>query len=85
VYLALTQGTSPAEIGLLFAFMAAGAIVSASQAGRLMRGRDPARVLFVGFALAGGSLLVVPLGGSFAFAAGCIFVYGLGNGIISPL
>jgi MFS transporter, ACDE family, multidrug resistance protein len=85
IYLALTRGTSPAAVGLLFGAFAAGAMVTASQAGRLVRGRDPAHLVFVGFALAGASVLVIPLLPGVALVGAALFVYGLGNGLISPL
>jgi predicted MFS family arabinose efflux permease len=85
VYLALTRGTSPATVGLLFGAFAAGAMVTASQAGRLVRGRDPAHLVFVGFALAGASVSVIPLLPGVALVGAALFVYGLGNGLISPL
>ncbi|MBI4493678.1 MAG: MFS transporter [Chloroflexi bacterium] len=85
IYLVLTRGASPAVAGLLFAFYGAGAMATASQAGRLVRGRDPARLLFVGFALAGISVLAIPFLPSELLVGASLFVYGLGNGIISPL
>src|SRR6266508_1600309 len=48
IYLALSHGISPAAIGLLFGCFATGAMLTASQAGRLVRGRDPAQLVFVG-------------------------------------
>jgi predicted MFS family arabinose efflux permease len=85
IYLALTRGTSPAVVGLLFACFAVGAMVTASQVGRLARGRDPGRLVLVGFTLAGFSLLAIPLLPSELLVGASLFVYGLGNGIISPL
>jgi predicted MFS family arabinose efflux permease len=85
IFLALTRGTSAVTIGLLFACFAIGAMVTASQAGRLVRGRDPAALVFVGFALAGVSVLVMPLLPNEALQGASMFVYGLGNGLISPL
>jgi len=85
IFLALTFGTSPAVIGLLFACFAVGAMITASQAGRLVRRRDPARLVFVGFAIAGVSVLAVPLVPNELFQGLIMFVYGLGNGLISPL
>jgi ACDE family multidrug resistance protein len=84
IFLALSRGESPATVGLLFGFFAAGAMVTASQAGRLVRGRDPAQLVFVGFALAGISVLVIPFVPTWVVAAS-LFVYGLGNGVISPM
>ncbi len=85
IYLAIARGTSPAVVGLLFGAFALGAMVTASQAGRLARGRDPAALVFLGFALAGGSLLAIPLLPHAALVGVSLAVYGLGNGLISPL
>jgi predicted MFS family arabinose efflux permease len=85
IFLALSRGTSPVTIGLLFAAFALGAIVTASQAGRLVRDRDPASLVFVGFALAGGSVVAMPLLPNEGLQGASMFVYGLGNGLISPL
>jgi predicted MFS family arabinose efflux permease len=89
VYLAFARETPSGMIGAAFASFAVGAIVTASQVGRIVRGRDPASVLFFGFALAGASVLAVPflpaggLGDGLVLAT--LFGYGLGNGLISPL
>jgi MFS transporter, ACDE family, multidrug resistance protein len=85
IYLALARGTTPDVVGLLFAAFAAGAMITASQAGRLTRGHDPARVVVVGFLLAGLSVLAIPFLPGDGWVAASLFVYGLGNGIISPL
>lgn len=85
IFLSVTRGTSPAVVGLLFGAFAIGAMVTASQAGRLVRARDPAQVVFFGFALAGVSVLAIPLLPHVALVAVSLFVYGLGNGLISPL
>jgi predicted MFS family arabinose efflux permease len=85
IFLAVTLGTSAAVIGLLFACFAVGAMVTASQAGRLARHRDPVTLVFVGFVLAGVSVLAVPLLPNEVFQGLSMFVYGLGNGLISPL
>lgn len=85
IYLAVARGTFSGVIGLLLSAYAVGAIVTASQVGRLVRGRDPALVLFAGFGLAGFSILAVPFLASDVLVAASLFVYGLGNGLISPL
>jgi predicted MFS family arabinose efflux permease len=85
IFLALALGTSAAVIGLLFAAFAVGAMVTASQAGRLARTRDPATLVFIGFVLSGVSVLAVPLLPNELLHGLCMFVYGLGNGLISPL
>jgi predicted MFS family arabinose efflux permease len=85
IFLTLRLGTSPAVIGLLFAVFAVGAMITASQAGRLARRWDPASLVFVGFVLAGVSVLLVPVLPGEWLQGLCMFVYGLGNGLISPL
>lgn len=85
IYLAVARGTSPAVVGLLFACFAVGAMVSASQAGRVVRGRDPAHLVVLGFCLAGGSVLTIPALPWDVLVGASLFVYGLGNGLISPL
>jgi predicted MFS family arabinose efflux permease len=85
VYLALARGDSPATVGLLFGFFAAGAMVTATLVGRLARGHEVTHLVFVGFALAGVSVLVIPLLPSTLLVGLSLFVYGLGNGLISPL
>jgi predicted MFS family arabinose efflux permease len=84
LFLTLAYGSSPAVVGLLLACFAAGAMLTASQAGRISRGRDPAHLLFAGFVLSGAALIAVPVLRSEALAGVCLFVYGLGNGMISP-
>jgi MFS transporter, ACDE family, multidrug resistance protein len=85
VYLALNRGTSPAVIGLIFGCFAVGAIITASQAGRLVRMGDPARLVLIGFVLDGVSLIAVPFLPLEALIGLSMLVYGLGNGMISPL
>jgi MFS family permease len=85
IYLALTRGTSTVTVGLLFICFAAGAIVTASQAGRLVRGREPTHLVLIGFVLSGVSVLIIPLLPNEALVGASLFVYGLGNGVISPL
>jgi predicted MFS family arabinose efflux permease len=85
IYLTLARDVPPATVGLLFGAFAIGAMITASQAGRIVRGRDPADLVFVGFALGGVSVLLIPLLPSLGLVAASLFVYGLGNGLISPL
>jgi MFS transporter, ACDE family, multidrug resistance protein len=89
VYLAFGRQSASSLIGVAFAAFAIGAMLTASQVGRFVRGRDPAPVLFGGFALAGGSVLAIPVlpatGLGDALVVASLFVYGLGNGLISPL
>lgn len=83
--LALSYGVSTAESGLLFLFFGAGAILSASQVGRLARSFDLGRLLLVAFTVCGVSVLVWPLLDSFLLWGATLVFYGLANGLISPL
>lgn len=85
IYLTLTRGTPPVTVGLLFGCFALGAMATASQAGRLARGREPAQLVFLGFVLGGASVLLIPFLPSTSLVGLSLFVYGLGNGLISPL
>jgi predicted MFS family arabinose efflux permease len=85
IYLEVARHARTDEIGVLLAVYAVGSMLTASQAGRLARGRDPAAVLFAGFALSGLSVLAVPFAASDLLVGLSLFVYGLGNGLISPL
>jgi predicted MFS family arabinose efflux permease len=85
IYLAVARGSSSALVGLLLACYAVGAIVTASQAGRLVRGRDPTQLLWLGFLLAGLSVLTIPFLPTELLVGMSLFVYGLGNGLISPM
>jgi len=85
IYLAVSRGTSPAVIGLIFGCFAVGAIITASQAGRIIRLGDPAKLVLVGFVLDGVSLIAVPFLPFEPLIGLAMLAYGLGNGMISPL
>jgi MFS family permease len=85
VYLALNRGTSPPVIGLILGCFAVGAIITASQTGRIIRLGDPARLVLVGFVLDGVSLIAVPFLPFEPLVGLSMLVYGLGNGMVSPL
>jgi MFS transporter, ACDE family, multidrug resistance protein len=85
VYLALNRGTSPPVIGLIFGCFAVGAIITASQAGRLVGMGDPVRLVLAGFVLDGVSLIAVPFLPFEPLIGLSMLVYGLGNGMVSPL
>jgi predicted MFS family arabinose efflux permease len=85
IYLGLSVGYTAPQIGLTFAGYGLGAIITASQVVRLARARDPAATIAIGFALAAFSLMLLPLARHGLWIAVCVFTYGLGNGIVSPL
>lgn len=85
VYLVLARGSSPVTVGVIFGCFAVGAIITASSVSTLARGRDVAGLVFVGFALDGLALLAVPILPNDILIGASMIVYGLGNGLISPL
>lgn len=85
LFLVRSHGISTATAGLLYIFFAAGAMVTASQAGRISTGRDKANVLFIAFAISGGAVLAVPFVSNIWLIGGALFFYGLANGVISPM
>lgn len=85
IYLAVTRGTPPLVVGQVLACYAVGAMITASQAGRLARGRDPGLLVCAAFLVDGVAALAVPLLPNEALVGAALFAYGLGNGIISPL
>ena len=85
LFLVRTHGISTATAGLLYIFFAVGAMGTSSQAGRIAAGRDKANVLFVAFAVSGASVLAVPFIPGVWLIGGALFLYGLANGVISPM
>lgn len=85
LFLVRTHGISTATAGLLYIFFAIGAMITSSQAGRIAAGRDKANILFVAFAVSGGSVLAVPFIANVWLIGGALFFYGLANGVISPM
>jgi len=85
LFLVRTHGISTATAGLLYIFFAIGAMMTSSQAGRIAAGRDKANILFVAFAVSGGSVLAVPFLPNVWLIGGALFFYGLANGVISPM
>ena len=74
-----------ATAGLLYIFFSVGAMMTASQAGRIAAGRDKANILFLAFVISGASVLAVPFVGNVWLIGGALFFYGLANGVISPM
>lgn len=85
LFLVRTHGISTATAGFLYVFFSAGAMSTASQAGRLAAGHDKARLLFAAFVISGVALVAVPLMPGVALVGGALFFYGLANGVISPM
>ena len=85
LFLVRTHGISTTAAGFLYAFFSVGAMLTASQAGRLAAGHDKARLLFLAFLISGIALVVVPLVPSVGLVGAALFFYGLANGVISPM
>jgi predicted MFS family arabinose efflux permease len=85
LFLVRTHGISTTAAGFLYAFFSVGAMLTASQAGRLAAGYDKARLLFLAFLISGITLVAVPLVSSVWLVGAALFFYGLANGIISPM
>jgi predicted MFS family arabinose efflux permease len=85
LFLVRTHGVSTATAGLLYIFFSAGAMITASQAGRIARGRDKAHVLFIAFAVSGAAVAIVPFAAAASWVGWTLFFYGLANGVISPM
>ncbi|MEK6601546.1 MAG: MFS transporter, partial [Candidatus Binatota bacterium] len=85
LFLVRSHGISTATAGFLYAFFSAGAMLTASQAGRLSAGRDKAGLLFIAFVVSGISLVAIPFLPGVWLVGGALFFYGLANGVISPM
>jgi predicted MFS family arabinose efflux permease len=85
LFLVRTSGVSTAMAGFLYVFFSVGAMITASQAGRIATGRDKAHILFVAFIVSGAAVVLVPVVPG-VWLVGCVlFFYGLANGVISPM
>jgi predicted MFS family arabinose efflux permease len=85
LFLVRTHGVSTATAGVLYVFFAIGAMITSSQAGRIAAGRDKAQLLFFAFLLSGIAVIAVPFIPGVWLVASALFVYGLANGVISPM
>ena len=85
LYLSASHGVSPFESGLLLSFFGVGAILSASQVGRLVQWVDRGRLLVGAFLVDAICLMIWPSLDSFLLWAVTLLAYGLANGIISPI
>jgi ACDE family multidrug resistance protein len=85
LFVVRTHGISTAAAGFLYVFFSIGAMITSSQAGRLATGHDKARLLFLSFVISGIALVAVPLVPSFWLVGAALFLYGLANGVISPM
>jgi ACDE family multidrug resistance protein len=85
LFLVRTHGISTATAGILYVFFSVGAMITASQAGRIAAGRDKANILFIAFVVSGAAVALVPTVPGLWLVGGALFFYGLANGVISPM
>jgi len=85
LFLVRTHGISTATAGILYVFFSIGAMITASQAGRIAAGRDKANILFIAFVVSGAAVVLVPAVPGLGLVGGALFFYGLANGVISPM
>jgi MFS family permease len=85
LFLVRTHGISTATAGILYVFFSIGAMLTASQAGRIAAGRDKANILFIAFVISGAAVALVPTVPGLWLVGGALFFYGLANGVISPM
>ncbi|MGH7767690.1 MAG: MFS transporter [Candidatus Binatia bacterium] len=85
LFVVRTHSVSTAAAGLLYVFFSTGAMLTASQAGRLAAGRDKAKLLFFAFVVCGIAMAAVPFMPGVWLVGGVLFFYGLANGVISPM
>ncbi|HXV84968.1 MAG TPA: MFS transporter [Candidatus Binatia bacterium] len=85
LFLVRTHGISTATAGMLYVFFSIGAMITASQAGRIAAGRDKANLLFLAFVVSGAAVVLVPAVPGLWLVGGALFFYGLANGVISPM
>lgn len=85
LFLVRTHGISTATAGMLYVFFSVGAMITASQAGRIAAGRDKANILFISFVVSGAAVVLVPAMPGLWLVGGALFFYGLANGVISPM
>ena len=83
--LALRYGAAPTVAGWLIAMSAAGSILTAMNIGRLHVHLSAERFLVVAFLASALGLAVIALDARLWLVAVAAFVFGLGNGLISPL
>lgn len=85
LFVVRAHSVSTATAGFLYVFFSAGAMLTASQAGRLAAGRDKAKLLFFAFVVCGIAMVAIPFMPGVWLVGAALFFYGLGNGVISPM
>ena len=85
LFLVRSHGLTTAGAGLLRSFHALGAMVTSSQAGRLAGNWDKGGLVLCAFIGSGLALLGVAFAPGVAVMAPVLLLYGLANGVISPM
>lgn len=85
LFLALRYGASAATAGWLIAISSAGSIVTAISIGRIHRWMPTERFLVVAFAGSALALVMLPLHPPIWLVGVAVFIFGMANGLISPL
>jgi ACDE family multidrug resistance protein len=85
LFLALRKGLSAETAGWLIAASASGSIVTAISIGRIKGGRREQSLVAIAFLASALAIGLIALGGPLWVIAVAAFVFGLGNGVISPL
>ncbi len=85
LFVVRTHGLSTAGAGLLRSLHALGAMVTSSQAGRLAASWDKGSLVLCAFIGSGLALLAVPFAPGTGTLAPVLVLYGIANGVISPM
>ena len=85
ILLALRYGAAPSVAGWLIALSATGSIVTAMSIGRIHARLSAERFLIVAFLASALGLAIIALDQPLWFVGIATFIFGLGNGVISPL
>jgi MFS transporter, ACDE family, multidrug resistance protein len=85
LFLALRYGASAATAGWLVAISSMGSIVTAMNVGFLHKLMEPERFLVVAFVAGALALVVLPLHPPIWAIGVAVFVFGMANGVLSPL
>ncbi|WP_085026315.1 MFS transporter [Ensifer aridi] len=83
--LAFHQGATPAVVAIVIAISAGGSILTAISVGRLLTKASSERLLSIAFFASAAALGTIPLLPSVWSSTMAAFIFGLANGLISPL
>ena len=85
LFVVRSHGLTTAGAGLLRSLLALGAMVTSSQAGRLAASWDKGSLVLGAFIASGLALLAVPFAPGVGTMAPALLLYGVANGVISPM